>query len=453
MGTADSLEGEVGIQTGSLAQYWCVVRDYTVTTACWEIQHYEMEVLLEAVQVDRATNRWERESVSAGVNRKMVLSTSTIISQSTPSILKHIANTLAKSAQSPHALLYVLSPASSLPESHLSDLVTTLTSVPNSVGCISAPLPLRSRESATAVSLALFKHPKNTPFRSTIPGRQPTSVGRWHTVGANEDTRARQSPATTLEEIRGITRYALPSDIRDLRCAKVPNNHICDETDMSQPTRCQVRRLRFGQLAGRSHPIFVRLSSVCQSGEPSAVQPGNQLFTSFSSQIGLLASPTPFLTGRPYTLFRGREIFSSGAVGLCLTSRETRFDVELPHLTAITGSLTVTKYAVMSLSLSLLLTCSYSAEGNLVHSLDGTNPAKLIISAMDKHNMNLTGGSSLFKEDQYYLGVLKDGGLHRLYQIMSGGPSRGTVSLEGEDGPPRGSEVKVSNTWLCVIRR
>ncbi|THH28024.1 hypothetical protein EUX98_g6166 [Antrodiella citrinella] len=145
-----------------------------------------------------------------------------------------------------------------------------------------------------------------------------------------------------------------------------------------------------------------------------------------STQLGFLASPTPFLTGRPFTLFRDREIHSSGAVGICLPSPVSQYDVEYPHLTAITEPLTVT-----------------SAGGNLVHSLDDENPARLIISAMDKHNLSSLGNKTLYKEDQFYLGVLDGDKLHRLYQIMSGGPSRGTVSLEGEDAPQHGVRVRL----------
>jgi hypothetical protein len=35
-------------------------------------------------------------------------------------------------------------------------------------------------------------------------------------------------------------------------------------------------------------------------------------------QLGLMASSTPFITGRPFTLFYDGQIFSSGAVGLGL---------------------------------------------------------------------------------------------------------------------------------------
>lgn len=35
-------------------------------------------------------------------------------------------------------------------------------------------------------------------------------------------------------------------------------------------------------------------------------------------QLGLLASSTPFVTGRPYTLITGKEIYSTGAVGLAV---------------------------------------------------------------------------------------------------------------------------------------
>lgn len=40
------------------------------------------------------------------------------------------------------------------------------------------------------------------------------------------------------------------------------------------------------------------------------------------SQLGLIASSTPFVTGRPHTLVMGKEVHSTGAVGIavCQTS-------------------------------------------------------------------------------------------------------------------------------------
>ena len=147
---------------------------------------------------------------------------STVISQSTPSILKHLSGILSVAASSQYALLYVLSPAPSLPDGHLSDLVTTLTSVPHSVGCLSPGLPLKSREATTTVSLAFFERNNSMLFRSTLPGRQPTSVGRWHSNRVQRDSNdGRRSPERNLKEIHGAGLYGLPLNSRTLRYVRI----------------------------------------------------------------------------------------------------------------------------------------------------------------------------------------------------------------------------------------
>jgi hypothetical protein len=43
-------------------------------------------------------------------------------------------------------------------------------------------------------------------------------------------------------------------------------------------------------------------------------------------QVGLIASPTPFATGRPHTLLSGQDIFSDGAVGFAICRYPKRED-------------------------------------------------------------------------------------------------------------------------------
>ena len=50
------------------------------------------------------------------------------------------------------------------------------------------------------------------------------------------------------------------------------------------------------------------------------------ILTELFSQIGLIASPTPFVTGRPHTLFSGKDIYSDGAVGIAICRAPKTFD-------------------------------------------------------------------------------------------------------------------------------
>jgi hypothetical protein len=67
------------------------------------------------------------------------------------------------------------------------------------------------------------------------------------------------------------------------------------------------------------------------------------------------------------------------------------------------------------------------------------NPTTLLISAIEKSS--LAGRAA--KDDEYYLGVLRDGVVWQVHHIMSGGPSRGTMALETETAPREGTSVQV----------
>jgi hypothetical protein len=79
------------------------------------------------------------------------------------------------------------------------------------------------------------------------------------------------------------------------------------------------------------------------------------------------------------------------------------------------------------------------SEGNLVNELDNRNPTALLISAMDE--TALTGRGA--KDNEFYLGALRDGDLWQVHHIMAGGPSRGTMALETETAPEVGTSVQV----------
>jgi hypothetical protein len=57
------------------------------------------------------------------------------------------------------------------------------------------------------------------------------------------------------------------------------------------------------------------------------------------------------------------------------------------------------------------------------------------------------------KDDEFYLGVQRDGDLWQVHRVMSGGPSRGTMALETETAPEEGTPVQVSPpvAWLHLI--
>lgn len=111
-----------------------------------------------------------------------MLYSSTVLARNASSILAHISRLPAELAS--HPLLFTLS--TNAPAPSLSSLVSALSSLSSagSVGCLSAPTHPGPR---IACSLAFFRKEHATPFRSDIPGRPETQVGRWHAMRTKDE--------------------------------------------------------------------------------------------------------------------------------------------------------------------------------------------------------------------------------------------------------------------------
>jgi len=133
------------------------------------------------------------------------------------------------------------------------------------------------------------------------------------------------------------------------------------------------------------------------------------------------------VTGRPFTLFHNSDIHSSGAVGISIASltKNAIIEAEFPGLHPLTDELAIT-----------------SSEGNLVHTIDNVNPSRLLLAAIQKHNLNLASqASAAFKEDHVYMQII-DGNNHRFSRILSGDPSRGTIALD-DIAPAEGTKIRM----------
>ena len=137
-------------------------------------------------------------------------------------------------ASNSHTVLFSISPAPSWSESALTEVVTSLTSSPQSLGCLSSPIKLheprklptaaeKSREEHALCSVAIFDSKVVTPFLSTIPGREAPQVGRWHAVRKGNDAKLQdhEVPPSNVdwESIwaQKEDQYALPEELRQLR--------------------------------------------------------------------------------------------------------------------------------------------------------------------------------------------------------------------------------------------
>ncbi|OCH91133.1 hypothetical protein OBBRIDRAFT_792643 [Obba rivulosa] len=334
----------------------------------------------------------------------MALFARTLLSRSIPAIVSELSSIRDTVPSNP--LLFTLSVSPHATSAEYSELVSCLTSLSEySTGCLSSaiPAPDPAYNDLIACSIAVFDAKTATPFRSDIPGRQTTQVGRWHSfrkrgaIHSDADIqKGGELSSLNWEDIwaQGAEQKTLPTELQSLD----PNNV--------------------------STVVFL------SDNAPEGLSHALQRFPR-AAKVGLLASSTPFVTGRPFTLFYGSAVHSSGAVGVCLTSAPApHMSADFPGLQALTDPLQVT-----------------SAEGNLIHSLGGANPSRLLLSAIQKANSATKAELSRMKEDQYYLGVLRGkdstGGIEQIYHIASGDPSRGSLALDSEAAPGEGAIVQL----------
>ncbi|KAH7885163.1 hypothetical protein F5I97DRAFT_1340042 [Phlebopus sp. FC_14] len=338
-------------------------------------------------------------------------------------------------ASSPgQVLVFSIAPSPNIEATVLSAVASSLSKISqNHVGCISHPLPYQSTDpdddpgvDRCSLSLALVD---GVSFRSAIPGRPEPQVGRWHagrqrnagpnhlghgSAGSGQGVKDAQTQlfngteAVDWEKLWDRTvrsfdslggtqtgQNALPHDLRSLDPSTV--HDIVYFSDKSPQG----------------------IASVLEGAFPSA------------NKLSLIASSTPFLTGRPVTLFHNGQVHSDGAVGVALTSHTASpppaVDLAFPPLVALTPDVVVT-----------------SSEGNLILSLDFGNPTRLLLAAIQKHGLSLSAGPVwIGKEDEFYVGVLESDVIVQLHRINSGDPSRGTIALDTSAAPREGRVVRL----------
>ena len=295
-----------------------------------------------------------------------MLYSSTVLARNASSILAHISRLPAELA--PHPLLFALS--ANAPTPSLSPLVSALSALSSagSVGCLSAPLdqPAAAATATTttdapiACSLAFFRKEQAVLFRSDIPGRPETQVGRWHAM-RRRDEREEGGHGGEVDGLAGeedvdwetiwsrrLRGNAVPPALRRLRCVRlcfslVPSSIYDNRSFSSQKTG-----RAYGHHAHRQRPPGLQrvtlLIPSCDQGQSSSTpfraSWNNHLFF---WKLGLFCSSTPFVTGRPYTLIHNGSVHSTGAVGIALSAGpRPALQTAYPGLRAITPPLKVT---------------------------------------------------------------------------------------------------------------
>ncbi|KAJ7505461.1 hypothetical protein B0H11DRAFT_1978824 [Mycena galericulata] len=314
---------------------------------------------------------------------------STVLARSPSGLLSHISY-LSKLYRD-HVLLFSLSP--NVASSDLAQLVQKLTTLsPQTIGCLSAPLP--GHDNLISCSFAVFSPENCFPFRSEIAGRASPQVGRRHSF--------RQKGSQNVLE------GDVPSgnfDWGDVWDQSLTNNDLPPALQSLSPDEIGT---------------MIYFSDAAPEGLSNALGrfPG-------ATKLGLYAAPTPFITGRPVTLFHGNKIHGSGAVGIAL--RHPKASARVQFL------------GMKPLSLPMVVT---QAEGNLVISLDNKNPTQLLLSAIRNSDVHSVASDLLKDNAEFSLATLQDGRPHQMCNIMSGDPSRGTIALRSMSAPPIGAWVQ-----------
>ncbi|KDQ14263.1 hypothetical protein BOTBODRAFT_32737 [Botryobasidium botryosum FD-172 SS1] len=332
-------------------------------------------------------------------------SATTFLARSSSALLRHLS---ALPPPPPASLAFY---ALSSNATDLQPLVSHLSSLSKeSIGCLSSPLP-PSRHSAAPISCAIAYFPLAgcVGFRSEILGHRKAQVGRWHRPGA--DTRHAQQDMKSLEHALGDSSQKW-GDLWGTNSGKA---------ELELPDELQ------------NAPDIHTLLYFTDDAPEGLIKSLNRGFPR-ATNLSLVGSSTPFITGRPFTLLRNSKTFSEGAVGIALTgaqaslTRETGFE----GLSALSKALTVT-----------------SSQSNMVHTLDNANPSQMLVNLLNQKSAHGASAANIRKEDEYYLGLLRSEGdsnmWERVYRITSGNPSRGSLSIEGDSELPEGSRVQ----FLC----
>ncbi|KAF8156977.1 hypothetical protein B0H34DRAFT_657786 [Crassisporium funariophilum] len=350
----------------------------------------------------------------------MPLHSSTLLARTPASLQNQIRAIYDTYANKGHTFLFALS--ANFPASD--DLLNTVEQLTQSntkrnghtLGCLSDPLPSSLFQSShcdpvLSCSIAIFDTALSVPFRSDIPGRTQTQVGRWHSFRKKEDNdkgelEMDEGGNTPWEDIwnragssASSSSTPLPEALRSL-----DPNHIDSLIFLSD-----------------LHP-----EGLCQS-----------LHTlPRTRKLGLIAASTHFITARPVTLFQNTSIFGEGALGLALlTDGKKNQQASTSH---------VYFQGVRKLADPMTVT---SREGNMINTLNASNPTQLLLSAIRSGGIStqaspISKGDTLKDTEEFALGLLSPTGeITRTYRITAGDPSSrgGALSLDADMAPQEGT--------------
>ncbi|KAL1407358.1 hypothetical protein Q8F55_006780 [Vanrija albida] len=314
------------------------------------------------------------------------------LSSPTPSSLKAHLSALPLTWASSEGLLFSFS--TSLPAASITPLLDILAAHPNAVGSFHLS-PTQTPE----VSVSTFTPEKGEAavksWHLSETGRAPPSVGKWRRPGEQE----------YVEDDAGDSIGSLEDRLKD------------GGWDGLWKAQGESARIDVGD--AKNVGTLVALTDAT----PAPTLEALDAFPA-AAKLGYVAAPTPFLTGYPFTLFHGRKVLQTGAVGLALPK---------PADVAV-------EYGVESFAAP---TRVKAARGNLLLTIEGPNPnpTATLIAALHVRDKGKAAG--LTKDESFWLQI-KDPKTSelRVVHILSGDPSRGALSLDTEIPLVPGQEVQ-----------
>ncbi|KAG8904658.1 hypothetical protein FRB99_001378 [Tulasnella sp. 403] len=302
------------------------------------------------------------------------------------------------------AVIYAIS--SNTDPSSLPTLISLFKSNQTSMGCLI--YPFQHKPPLVSCSIAAFPSDSVTPFRSTIPGKAKVSIGRW------------QRPSSTSQPQPVSIDHIINSrnGFQDVWSSGPSSSHLYD-SKVPEALR---------DVKDVSALLYF------SDGAPEGLLATLDKHYPHASKLGLIGTSTPFVTGREHTLLLNSDVFSDGAIGFALkTDNNLRYRHGFNGLQPISEPYTIS-----------------SAASNLVYTLDDDrNPTKEALAAYEVRIRPTTSSRDAIHtvSSEMYLGVIDQRPGHatqyeRVHRITSGDPSRGTLSLDTDAGPPTGSKVQ-----------
>ncbi|KAF9522721.1 hypothetical protein CPB83DRAFT_864011 [Crepidotus variabilis] len=363
---------------------------------------------------------------------------STFVSSKSDKLLEHLGSLSKKYGAEGHTVLFALSsniqPANCLGKAvdqlvNFNGVGPSVSSQGRVVGCLSdslSSIKLFSERfggsEVVSCSVAVLESKHCVPFYSPLPGRQKPQVGRWHSFRKIND--AEDAGALGVDQIDA---------------ASGPGGQVNWEEVWNRSTGSSTSAGLLLEALRSISPSDVHSLLHMSVLHPDLFLEGLSAGLPSTTTLGLYASPTHFITGRPVTLFLDDRIYGEGSVGVALL-RDNDNEAAIP--TSSTEFLEAKKLAE-----PMTVT---SVEGNMVNALDNSNPTQLLLRAIQVGGISSpeTGPitSRTFKEDEEFaLGVLSPTGkIIQAFKITAGDPAHrgGSISLDAIQAPAVGSTAQ-----------